>query len=132
MPQVHYMNAPSQDDPFDDPLIDTEVQAWERTYATFTHLSALAFFAPVVVALVLWLIKKEESPFVNDHGKEAVNFQISLVIYWAVAVVLAYICVGLPLMVATVVLGLVGCIMGAVAAKNGRYYRYPMCLRLVS
>jgi uncharacterized protein len=109
-------------------------QEWERTYAVFTHLSLAAVMVamPVVAPLVMWLLKREKSAFVDDHGKEALNFQISLVIYNIAGFVLLPLCgIGAVVMVAAVVLGIVGAIMGAVAASNGRLFRYPACIRLV-
>src|SRR5262245_10154590 len=116
-----------------DPMVDSHAQPWERTYATFEHLTVfVSWICPVIPALVMWLIKKDESPFVSDHGKEAMNFQISLVIYFAVGWLLTVVCVGFPVLVAAGVLAIVGGILGAVAANKGRYFRYPMCLRLIA
>jgi uncharacterized Tic20 family protein len=117
----------------DHPLTDPQASEWERTYAMFVHLSLLTFHVmmPVIPALVLWLIKRDRSPFIDDHGKEAINFQISLVIYFVVGVLASMICVGLPILIATYVLGIVGMILAAIAANKGRYYRYPACIRLL-
>lgn len=107
---------------------------WERTYALFIHLTLLLvhFAVPVIPALVMWLIKRDQSHFVDDHGKEAVNFQISLLIYALASVPLIFACgIGIALSVAVWVLGIVGMIMAAVAAHKGQFYRYPMCLRFV-
>jgi len=111
-------------------------EPWELTYATFLHLALLAYLVvpiPVVVPLVMWLVKKDESPFVDDHGREAVNFHITLTIYMVLTVPIALLTcgVGFVLVPAVYVLGLVGMILAAVAANRGEYYRYPMCLRFV-
>lgn len=115
-------------------VIDPDASPAERTYATFTHLTLLLAHAaiPVVPALIMWLIKRKDSPFLDDHGKEAVNFQISLVIYIVLSAILSVILVGFVLMALVYVLGIVGMIMGAVAANRGEYFRYPMCLRLIA
>jgi len=114
---------------------DVATEEWERTYSIFTHVSLAAVVViavPVVVPLVMWLLKREKSPFVDDHGKEAVNFQISLVLYNLVGAVLVPACgVGFVVIAAACVLGVVGAIMGAVAASKGRLFRYPACIRLV-
>lgn len=109
------------------------LQEWERTYAMWTHLLLLAgFFLPVVPSLILWLIKRDQSSFVDDHGKEAVNFQISLVIYMLVSVPLIIICgLGYVTMFAACVVGIVGMILAAVGANRGQYFRYPMSIRLI-
>ncbi|GJQ29435.1 MAG: orotate phosphoribosyltransferase [Phycisphaerae bacterium] len=132
-----YADAPSMDphapNPAADPLHDPHAAEWERTYSMFTHLSLLAvhIFVPVVAALVMWLIKREQSPFVDDHGKEAINFQISLVIYFVASLCLSFCGVGVVLAIAVYALGLIGMVMGAMAAYKGRYFRYPMTMRLV-
>lgn len=87
---------------------------------------------PVVPALVMWLIKRHESPFIDDHGKEAVNFQISLLIYSVIGGLLVPFCfVGVPVLIATYVLGIAGMIMAALAANRGEYFRYPATIRLI-
>jgi uncharacterized Tic20 family protein len=118
----------------DHPLADPQVTEWERTYATFQHLTLLTIHAlmPVIPALIMWLIKRERSPFVDDHGKESINFQISLVIYFLVGLATVPLCgMGGVLIGCTYVLGIVGMILAAIAANKGRYYRYPACIRLL-
>lgn len=114
-------------------LVDPQATSTERTYALINHLTLLVHVpAPVVPALIMWLIKKNESPFLDDHGKEAVNFQITLVGYYLVSAALTPLCgVGVGLMFATYALGLVGMVMAAMAANRGEYFRYPACLRLI-
>lgn len=114
-------------------VIDPEATSGERTYATFLHLTVLLIHIvlPVLPALVMWLVKKDQSPFLNDHGKEAVNFQISLLIYAVCAGVLMLVGIGVVLLPAVYILGIVGMVMGATAANRGEYFRYPMCLRLI-
>jgi uncharacterized Tic20 family protein len=122
----------------DDPMFETNLQPWERTYTTFLHMTALTglFGVPVIGAVIMWAIKKDSSVYVADHGKEAMNFQLSLTIYFVVGFLLALTgigaCVGGPLIVATYILGIVGMVLAAVAANQGRYYRYPMCLRMIA
>jgi uncharacterized protein len=117
---------------------------WERTYALFTHLTLLLVLVPIIPVLpplIMWLIKRDRSPFVDAHGKEAVNFSISLVLY-AIGVsiaifVLAPLTCGAALLVlwpaylAVWVLGAYGMVMAVLAAKAGRLYRYPLTIRLV-
>jgi len=91
-------------------------------------------------ALVVWLVKKEESPFVNDQGKEALNFQITVLIGYVAAAVLNGIlsaifaplgCIGGLVILGIMVANIVYCILGGVAANKGTAYRYPCSLRLV-
>lgn len=114
-------------------LRDPDATSGDRKKAIALHLLGftMMIWFPVVPALVLWLITKDDSPFVADHGKEAVNFQISLVLYALLASALAVVLIGFPMMVGVGVLGLVGILMAVFAAKDSEYFRYPMCLRLI-
>ena len=116
-----------------DPMYDASAQSWERTYATIMHATPLVPIpTPIVPVLVMWLIKKDQSAFINDHGKEALNFQLSLLIYAVGGAILTPVLgLGVLVLLGTVVLMLVGSILGLIAASQGRYFRYPMCLRLV-
>jgi len=96
-------------------------------------------FGNILGPLVIWLIKRDEFPFVDDQGKEALNFQISVTIYgFALAiasVVMILSCILLPvallLLIAWMVLQLVLIISAAVKASRGEYYRYPITIRFV-
>lgn len=117
-----------------DPMAAPGLQEWERHYSLAMHLTLLAWHiaVPVIPVLVMWLIKRDESAFVRDHGREALNFQISLLIYGVIgAVLVPLLGLGVLVIIAAYVLGIVGMILGAVAASKGRYYRYPACLRLI-
>jgi len=120
------------------PLTDPDAQSWERTYATFIHLTLLAFhvvpLALVLAPLILWLIKKNESPFIDDHGREALNFHISLLLYGVAIIPLLGVLtcgVGFILYLPVYALGILGTIFAAIAANKGEYYRYPATLRFV-
>jgi len=108
--------------------LPTEIKSEDKTMAMLCHLLGIltAFLGP----LIIWLIKKDQSPFVDDQGKEALNFQITLVIAHAVAgaaVCLHWGILNLVIWVFAVVFG----IMGSVAANRGEKYRYPVALRLI-
>ncbi|MBX3387921.1 MAG: DUF4870 domain-containing protein [Phycisphaeraceae bacterium] len=111
-----------------------------RSYATFTHLVPLIahlggpFIIPLVAAIIMWQIKKDESPFLDDHGRESTNFQLSMLIYAILVVPIAAIItcgLGAILAIPLLVLNIVGCILAAKAAHRGEYYRYPMSIRIV-
>ena len=108
----------------------------ERNMALLCHLiSFVGFFVPfgnIVGPLVVWLVKREQSPFVDHHGKEALNFQISLTIYALASLLLMLILVGFLLLPAVVVFGIVMVIIAAVRANEGVEYRYPLTIRLVT
>lgn len=80
---------------------------------------------------MVWLIKKDQSWFVNEQGKEAMNFQISLTIYAIVAAILIFVLIGIPLLVVLGIVWLVLMIMAAIKANEGVSYRYPLTLRFI-
>ena len=107
-----------------------------RNWAMLCHLSALVgllgngigfFLGPLIV----WLIKKEEHPFIDDQGKEAVNFQITMFIAFMIALVLSFVLIGIPLLLALGVLEIVFPIIAAIQASNGTHYRYPLAIRFI-
>jgi uncharacterized Tic20 family protein len=108
----------------------------ETNMAMLTHLLALSGyftggFGMVVGPLILWLVKKDTMPFVDDQGKEAVNFNISFMIYMLVSAVLIVVVIGLFLVIILGILHLIFVIMAAVKASSGEAYRYPMTIRFV-
>lgn len=107
----------------------------ERTWATFCHLSAFSgYFFPlanIIAPLILWLIKKDEMPLVNDQGRESLNFQISMTIYYLLSAILIVALVGFVLLVGLGVFNLIVVIIASVKANKGEKYRYPLCIRFV-
>jgi uncharacterized Tic20 family protein len=82
--------------------------------------------------LILYLVKKDESPYVRQQAAEALNFQITVFIAWFVCLLLALVLIGFLLMFVVAIVYLIMSIMGAVAAYQGQNYRYPICFRFVS
>jgi uncharacterized Tic20 family protein len=106
-----------------------------RNWATLTQLSALVMFLgiPAVIGpLVVWLIKRDDDPFIDYSGKEALNFNISFLIYGVVAAFLIILLIGLILLPIVFVVWLVLVIVAAVKTSNGEYYRYPLTIRFVN
>ena len=100
----------------------------------FSHLTAFllpVFWIPVIPALIMWRMRRHESPFIDDHGREIVNFNLSMVIYGVVSALLTPTCIGWVFVVALYIIGYIAAIMGAMAAGKGRYFRYPICLRFL-
>ncbi len=106
-----------------------EVSKDARTWAMLCHL--LAIFTGFIAPLVIWLIKKDEDPFVDSHGKEALNFQITVVIAMFASGLLTFICVGFFLGVAVWVVDLIFCIIATMKANSGELYRYPVSIRFI-
>ena len=107
----------------------------ERTWAMFCHLSALVgYFFPfgnIIAPLIIWQIKKSESEFVDDQGKESVNFQITMSIVALVAIPLVFVIIGALLLVALAVFELVMVIIATIKANEGERYRYPISIRFI-
>ena len=110
----------------------------DRTFGMLAHL--LGAFTSIVGPLVIWLIKKEESPFVDDQGKEAVNFQITIGLGYLVLMVISIplgmipvigACALMLLWPALGVAGVIFSILGCLKANEGVLYRYPVALRLI-
>jgi len=113
-----------------------EVNKDARMWAMICHLAGLAGLVVPVVGciigpLIVWQIKKEEFPFVDEQGKEAVNFQISMLIYGIVAGLLCFACIGFVLLPAVVIFDLIFLLIAAVKANNGEHYRYPLTIRFI-
>ena len=113
-----------------------------RTWNMLCHLSALAGyiipFGNVLGPLLIWQIKKIEFPSVEEHGKAALNFQLTVLIALFVgamaAFLLSFVCIGfllIPVVVAIALCGLVFAIIAGIKANNGEAYRYPWSLALV-
>ena len=107
----------------------------DNTMLVLTHLMPLAgavipgigFLAP----LIWWLLMKDKSAELNIHGKEVLNFVISLALYSVVAGMLVFVIIGIFLLFALGIAGLVLMIMGAIKASKGELYHYPFILRLI-
>ena len=108
----------------------------ERKWAMFAHIGTFSsmiiplgnFIAPIVI----WQLKKNESEFVVDQAKESLNFQITIIIYALISFLLVFIFIGFFLIFALVIFSLIVVIVAGVKANDGEYYRYPMCIRLIS
>lgn len=129
------MSAPSP--PPVPPVVASPTSKNDNLWAMLCHLSALVAYVGIPLGniigpLIVWLIKKDEIPLVDDQGKESLNFQLSILIYGIVSA--ALICaggLGLPLLLAVVVFHLVMTIIASVKANQGIAYRYPLCIRFI-
>ena len=101
----------------------------DRNMATIAHV--LGIVTGFIGPLIIWLLKKDQSPFVEDQGKEALNFQLTLLIGWIIAGASTAICIGFVLMPAVLVCAIIFGIMGAMATNKGEAYRYPLNIRFI-
>lgn len=111
---------------------DREMNRDARLWAMLCHLAGFAFLLPIVPGigsvigpLIIWLIKKDQYPFVNEQGREAVNFQITMLIYGLVAGLLMFACVGFFLLPAVAIVDMVFIVIAAIKANDGYHFRYP-------
>ncbi len=116
------------------PRADLEGQT--RTWAMVLHLSLLAGclvpFAGLIVPVVIWLVKKDDLPGLDPHGKVVINWIISAVIYGVASGILVLLLIGIPLLLVLWVLGLVFPIIGAIKANEGVVWEYPLSIRFLS
>jgi uncharacterized Tic20 family protein len=108
----------------------------DRTWAMIAHLSALVGYAVVpfgniIAPLIIWLVKKDRSWFIDDQAKEALNFQISVTIYAIISAFLIIVLIGFVLLGILYVLGIILSIIAAIKANDGLQYRYPLTIRLI-
>ena len=97
--------------------------------AMLAHL--LGIFTGFLGALVVWLVKKDSSPYIGQEAAEALNFQLTVMIGYVICSVLAFILIGMLLFPLLYIVNIVFCILGAVASSKGTGYRYPFALRLI-
>jgi len=105
-------------------------------WGMFCHLFALGgFIIPfgnIIGPLIAWLIKKDEFPFVDDQGKESLNFQISISLYLIISGILVIIVIGFFLLAAVGIFSLIMIIIASIKANDGEKFRYPLCIRFIS
>ncbi|PFG43643.1 hypothetical protein ATJ88_2349 [Isoptericola jiangsuensis] len=101
----------------------------ERTWAIFAHLGGV--FLSFLVPLIIWLVYRERSRYLDDQGKEALNFQITLAIAYVVGIVTSVIGIGVLILIAAWVCSIVFAILAAVACSRQEWYRYPLTFRFI-
>ena len=117
------------------PAIETTPSKDERTWAMLCHFSTyigLIFpFGNIIVPLIIWLSKREDLPLVEDQGREVLNFQISMTIYFIISGILCIILIGIPIVIGLIIFDFIITIVAAISANDGKYYRYPINLKLI-
>lgn len=117
-----------------------ETNSDARMWAMLSHLLALVGlivpFANIIAPLIIWQMKKNEYPFVDDQGKESLNFQITVflaaIIFLVVSLVPFVGCLTMVLFLALAAYALIFTIIGGIKANEGVRYRYPWALRLIT
>ena len=117
-------------------MTDEAVTKEDRNMAMLCHLASLVSLVGVplgniVGPLVVWLIKREQSSFVDWHGKESINFQISVTIYGIISAILILVVVGFVLLPLTIVFAFIMVIVATMRANDGLRYLYPLTMRFI-
>lgn len=106
-----------------------------RQWAMWIHLSNLANYIlwPLSIALpiILWQIKKDELPAIDAHGKAATNWTISFSIYMIVGVLLSFVLIGIPILIAVGIAGIVFPVIGGLKANEGKLWKYPFTIQFL-
>lgn len=107
-----------------------------RTWCILSHASALLglffhFLGHICGPLVVWVLKRSEAPEIDAHGKESLNFQLSMLIYDAVAFILCFVLIGIPILILLWVLNTVFVIVASIKASEGQLFRYPFTIRFI-
>lgn len=124
------------DQDMNDPQLSPTPSPEARQWAMLCHFAAFGWLlAPmignVIGPLIVWQLKKDMDSFVDQQGREALNFQITVSIALLVCGLLTWVLIGFPLMALVCIVALVLTIIGGIKANEGQAYRYPMCLRLI-
>jgi uncharacterized Tic20 family protein len=113
------------------PVITT-VRSWNALCHASALLGVLLHFpGHLLPPLIVWLAKRGDSPEIDAHGKESLNFQISMLIYNAVAFVFCLVLIGFVFLAILWVLNAVLVIIASIHASDGKFYRYPMTIRFI-
>ena len=116
--------------------IGNDIPREARKWAMICHISALAGLVGsgigfVVAPLLVWLIKKEDHVFIDQQGKEAVNFQITMILALFVAAILCFVLIGFFILIAVALVMVILPIIAAVRTNEGEEYRYPFSIRFI-
>lgn len=107
----------------------------EKQWGMYAHLAAFSTFVipfgSIIGPLIVYLTKKDEYEFVNDQGKEVLNFQITWSIILMISALMIFVGIGILMLIGFGIAWLILVIVGTVAASNGQYYRYPLTIRFL-
>lgn len=107
-----------------------------RKWAAVCHLSALVGLLGngigfLLGPLAVWLVKRQDDPFIEEQGKEAVNFQLTMFLLLFVSVPFVFILIGIPMLIAVFLMATIAPIVAAIKASEGQCYRYPLSIRFI-
>lgn len=121
---------------FEDPIVQINDDKQARMWGMLCHLTAITGmtgipFGHILGPLAVWLFKKKAYPFVDEQGREALNFQLSMTIYTFVAALLMYVKIGMTLIFILVFVNVILVILASIKAYNGETFRYPFKIRFM-
>lgn len=119
------------------PRSDATVSTSTRNWCVLCHAAALLgvfthFIGHIFGPLAVWLIKRHDAAEIDAHGKESLNFQLSMLLYDIVAGILCVILIGIPILILLWIANLVFVIIASIRASEGQLYRYPLTIRFIS
>ena len=107
----------------------------ERQWAMICHLSSLGGylipFGHIIIPFIIWSVKKDEFPMVDMHGKEVLNFQISITIWMFISGMLIILLIGIPMLIVLGMIQVIFVIIGALKADRGELYKYPLTIQFI-
>jgi uncharacterized Tic20 family protein len=122
--------------PVQESPVGKEIDKDARMWSMFCHLGGLAgllpmtpFVGSLIVPLIVWQVKKDDDPFINENGKEALNFQLTILL---VSVLLCITCIGIWLVPVVIIYNVVFALIAGLRANDGKCYRYPIIIRFIS
>lgn len=100
-----------------------------KNMAMFAHMGFIV--GGFLVPLIIWLTQREKSPYIDYHGKEALNWQLTMLIFVIGGAILTIIFIGIIVIIAAAICNLIFGIMAMIAASKGEYYKYPLNIRMI-
>ncbi len=117
-------------------LMNSMSESEENNWALFSHLGILGGmvvpFGNILMPLMIWQINKDKSEYITEHAKEALNFQLTMLIIYFGCALMCLILIGFPMLVIAGIIHIVFTIIAATKASSGEYYDYPFNFRLIS
>jgi uncharacterized protein len=130
-------SSPTPPPPISPPVTSHSSLSSVRTWTILCHASALLgvflhFPGHLLGPLIVWLAKCDDSPEIDAHGKESLNFQISMLIYNVIAAIFCLVLIGFAFLAVLWVLNTIFVIVASIQASEGKLYRYPMTIRFIT
>jgi uncharacterized Tic20 family protein len=113
------------------PQLPPPDQGNDKLLAILCHVSPF-LGVPFILPLIIYLVKRGDSPLIAAHAKEVLNFHISILIYSVCCIPLVYVCIGIPLLLALGLASFICAIIAAIKASEGAFYFYPLTIRFIT